>query len=107
VNQLRSNGFTVLLFPYESIVAAFAVGGIDADYGEGTSDAAMLRKVRQCEKLAMVKMEAIVESLLARGEAGLKDFMCALRKVLARRIVTLHPSATNCTGSGGRWPVAV
>src|SRR5437763_3929690 len=42
LNQLRSHGFTVLYFPYESIIAAFGSVGIDAAFDEDTPDSALL-----------------------------------------------------------------
>jgi hypothetical protein len=41
LNQLRSHGFAVLYFPYESIIAAFAASGIDAAFDE-------TRPIRSC-----------------------------------------------------------
>jgi len=46
LNQLRSHGFTVLYFPYESIIAAFGSVGIDAAFDEDTPDSDVLRKGR-------------------------------------------------------------
>jgi hypothetical protein len=45
LNQLRSHGFEVLYFPYQSVVKAFAVAGINATVEENTSDAQVKKKV--------------------------------------------------------------
>jgi hypothetical protein len=59
LNQLRSHGFAVLYFPYESVIAAFAVVGLDAAFDEDTSDAVLLRKVKAYKKLNAGERERI------------------------------------------------
>ena len=55
LNQLRSHGFTVLYFPYKSVIGAFAFAGIDAAFDEDTPDSQLLRKVKQYQKLSAAK----------------------------------------------------
>ena len=40
LEQLRSHGFNVLYFPYETLVSAFEAGAIDIRFDEGTPDEA-------------------------------------------------------------------
>jgi len=90
LNQLRSHGFTVLYFPYESVVAAFASVGIDAAFDEDTPDAHLLRRVRQYEKLTATRKERIAVFLRERHKAELQAFTSALRVTLTRRIVGVY-----------------
>ena len=52
LTQLRSLGFTVLYFSYESVVAVFRKYGVDAASDESTADVEFKRKVRSFEKLS-------------------------------------------------------
>ena len=38
ITQMKSSGFDIALFPYDSIVKAFLAVGIKADFDEDTSD---------------------------------------------------------------------
>jgi hypothetical protein len=46
IAQLRSFGFGVLYFPFDSIVQAFAEAGIDAHFDEASTDAAVRKKFK-------------------------------------------------------------
>jgi hypothetical protein len=63
LDQLRSNGFTVLFCPYDSIIAAFASVGIDAAFDEDTPDAVLLRKVKHYGRLKPAERERIATFL--------------------------------------------
>jgi hypothetical protein len=98
LNQLRSHGFNVVYFPYESIVAAFACEGIDAAFGEDTPDSHVLRKVRQYEKLTAAKRGRITAFLRNRHKGDIDAFIGALRVTLTRKVqcvyvLPLHGSA--------------
>jgi hypothetical protein len=45
LSQLRSLGFRILFFPYESIVEAFQMAGIDASFDEDTPEKEFRRKL--------------------------------------------------------------
>ncbi|MEQ1746263.1 MAG: hypothetical protein ABMA02_12620 [Saprospiraceae bacterium] len=51
LNQLRSLGFTVLFFPYSTIIRAFQEFGIDAKYDESTEEADFAEKIKSVEHL--------------------------------------------------------
>jgi hypothetical protein len=98
LNQLRSLGFNVVYFPYESVVAAFASAGIDATFDEDTPDAHSKRKVTQYGKLKTPQRERIAAFLRERHKADLTTFSAALRTTLTRSIrsvyvLPLHGSA--------------
>jgi hypothetical protein len=98
LNQLRSQGFTVLYFPYESVLAAFAQVGIDADFDEKTPDSILLKKVKQYGRLKKAQRERIAAFLRDRHGAELETFLSSLRLALTRKIecvfvLPLHGSA--------------
>lgn len=88
--QLRSHGFRVLYFPYESVVAAFATVGIDASFDERTPDGDLARKVAQFSKLSAQKKERIAESLREQHASELAAFVAAIEVSLNRSIVAVH-----------------
>ncbi len=105
INQLRSHGFTVLYFPYESIIAAFASAGIDAGFDETTPDSVLRRRVRQYEKLGDKQRERIAAFLRKQHRTDLEEFTSALRVTLTRRVITvyvlpLHGSPNTLTNVG-------
>lgn len=90
LSQLRSHGFTVLHFSYESIIAAFASEGINAAYDEDTSDSVLRRKVKQYERLAGGKKAAIDAFFRDQHEADLGRFTSAPRATLMRKIESVY-----------------
>lgn len=90
LNQLRSHGFTVLYFPYDSIVAAFASVGIDAAFDEDTPDSALLRKVKQYGKLKAAEQERIASFLRNRQKTDIDAFVSSLRIALTRKIESVY-----------------
>jgi len=103
LNQLRSHGFTVLYFPYESVVAAFAQVGIDAAYREDTSDSVLLERVKAHKKLKPAQRERIAARLRNQHKAQVDAFTSALRVTLTRAIASvyvlpLHGSARTLDG---------
>lgn len=98
LNQLRSHGFAVLYFPYDSVIAAFAEVGIDAAFDEDTSDAALLRKVNAYKKLKPAQRDRIAAFLRDQHKADVDAFTSLLRVALTRKIgsvyvLPLHGSA--------------
>ncbi|MBX3438333.1 MAG: hypothetical protein KF861_12640, partial [Planctomycetaceae bacterium] len=67
INQLKSHGFGVLYFPFESIVAAFRSVEIDAFFDETSSDLELQAKVDACNRLSRTERRKIVRSLRRRG----------------------------------------
>lgn len=90
LNQLRSHGFHVVHFPYDSVVAAFVSVGIDAAFDEDTPDAHLKRKVAQYEKLSASRRKKIAAFLCDRHEVELAAFTSALRTTLTRRIASIY-----------------
>ena len=99
LTQLRSLGFTVLFFPYESVVDAFSAVGIDIGFEETTLDDAVAAKVARWDNLVAARRELVPSELLARNSRAVSEFMAALRSSVSRqisliRISVLHGKAT-------------
>ena len=58
LTQIRSSGFEVVLFPYKSIVDAFASVGINAAFDEGTPDADVEKTIKKIKNLNAKKWAA-------------------------------------------------
>lgn len=97
LNQLRSHGFTVLYFPYASVIAAFAQLGIDAAFDENTSDAVLKKRVRQYGKLGPAQQERIATFLRNHHKADIDAFVSALRVTLTRKIAEVYVLALHGT----------
>ncbi len=100
VRQLASLGFKVLHFSYEDIVSAFAKVGIDARYGETTSDAACAAKIRAWGKLSVKSKLQLGRHLTKSKSSDVVEFIGALKKAITRqieviRILPLHGRAVN------------
>ncbi len=90
LNQLRSHGFTVLYFSYESVKAAFASAGVDAAFDEDTPDSNLLRRVKQYQKLPAKKKDGIAAFLRDRHKVDLEGFTSSLRVTLTRKIDSVY-----------------
>ncbi|MCX6774567.1 MAG: DNA methylase, partial [DPANN group archaeon] len=64
LKQLKSCGFTVLFFPYETVLEAFKTCGIDPSFGESTSDGVFALKIQAYEKLSRTERDLIGKELL-------------------------------------------
>jgi len=97
LQQLRSHGFSILYFPYETICRVFAAVGIDPAFDENTSDAELQDKFDAYESLAHKKKTRIVSTLMQLRKADLDNFLSGLETALKRTIekiyiVALHGS---------------
>jgi len=104
LDQLRSCGFVVAYFPYETLVQSFALAGIDASFDESTKESEFRRKIRLFDALSTKQVERIQESFLrsptreddsAVGEPPMERFIAALKTALSRgiqgiTIIVLH-----------------
>lgn len=95
LTQLKSLGFHVLYFPYETIVEAFRTANIDADFDENTPDAEFSRKVSQWNELSENQRSQISRTLVKRNSEEIQQFMNELNRAITRqieliRIIPLH-----------------
>jgi len=86
LTQLKSLGFQVLYFPYETVVAVFRKFGVDAASDEDTPDAEFQRKVVAYEKLATSQRSALARELLKANRAEVDAFMAALEASISRQV---------------------
>lgn len=91
--QLRSLGFSVLYFSYDSVVAAFNDYGITASFDEDTPDSAFEKKAKRYDKLSAGHKLGLARALLHKQKADVEEFMTALEKVISRQIdrITVLP----------------
>ena len=86
LDQLRSLGFQVLYFPYESLVAAFQSEGIDIAFDEGTPDHVFRQTTKRIENAPPEQMARIRTHLVVANQAAINSFFVALRRRLARHV---------------------
>lgn len=75
LEQLKSVGFHVLYFPYESIVAAFDSVGINARFDESTPDSDFLACVEQINALPAEKREQLKGYLAEEEKSYSPNFL--------------------------------
>jgi hypothetical protein len=86
LEQLRSLGFHVLYFPYDTLVAAFSDEGIDIAFEETTPDSAYRQCVKKIGAASRRKLEKIRTHLVAANQDKLDDFMASLGQRLGRLV---------------------
>lgn len=93
INQLRSLGFCVLYFSYESVLSAFKKYGIDASSEEDTPIAEFRKKVTAYDRLSHKRRTALAKALADMQVKDVTEFMTALEKVVSRQIerITILP----------------
>jgi|SRR5690348_2156194 len=91
--QLRSLGFSVLHFSYESVVAAFKQFGIDAFFDESTPRSEFRKKIALYGALSTEERRLLAQALLRTQGIEVRQFMSTLKKVVLRQIdrITILP----------------
>jgi hypothetical protein len=84
--QLKSLGFAVLYFSYDTVVEAFKRVGIDARFDEETPDAEFARKVRAWKKLPESQRNHVARTLIEINSTAVQQFMHGLKRAVTRRI---------------------
>ena len=84
--QMRSSGFEVALFPYESIVSAFASAGIIAEFDEGTSDDVFKATIKEIEAMSEQSRDHLKQELASTNQPLLDKFFSVLQDTLDRQI---------------------
>lgn len=84
LTQLKSLGFGVLYFPYESVVKAFAKFGIDAVFDEKTAEADFIKKIENWKRLP--NKEDVAKELLKLNKKGVDQFLASLSDSVSRFI---------------------
>jgi hypothetical protein len=86
LEQLRSLGFQILYFPYDTLIAAFASEGIDIRFDESTPDEAFVKCTEQIVNTGYVVMEKIKEHLIQANSIQIAQFFTSLDARLGRGI---------------------
>lgn len=86
LTQMKSSGFKVMLFPYETIISAFKSVGIDAKFDEDTPDAVFQKSINEIDGLNSTSRLRLKQHLVAANEKILKDFFGKLEETLDRKI---------------------
>ena len=86
LDQFRSHGFNIAYCPYETVVRAFANGGIDVSSEEVASDAELERKVRAFNRLSSVRRARIAKEIRRLHADQFDRFFNDLRSCLGRLV---------------------
>lgn len=86
LTQMRTSGFEVALFPYESIVAAFRSVGINAEFDEDTPDAVFQNTIQEIEALSSQQHNNLKNHLVRSNQQLLNNFFNELQATLDRQI---------------------
>jgi len=86
LTQMRTSGFEVALFPYESIVAAFASVSIAVNFDEDTPDAVFQGTIDSIEAISSDVRERLKQHLVVTNQDILNQFFSALQATLDRQI---------------------
>jgi hypothetical protein len=84
LDQLKSQGFCVLYFPYKSVVDAFAKYGIDATSDESTTEDEFRAKIASISKFENKAL--ISKKLLSINDHAVKEFLSSLHSAISRII---------------------
>lgn len=98
LSQLKSLGFALVYFPYESVIEAFKHVGIDAPFDEETAEAEFSRKIRAWKALGEGERLRVARTLVAINADQVQGFLKKLKRAVTRRIksvrvIPLHGSA--------------
>lgn len=84
LEQLKSQGFSVLYFSYASVLQAFEKFGVDASFDEETPEDEFMNKLGQLKKLG--DLSDIARELMAINKNQVADFFKSLEQSVVRFI---------------------
>lgn len=88
ITQLKSLGFDVLYFSYDTIVKAFSKFGIDASFEENTPTAEFDKKILQWEQFK--EKDKLAKQLLRLNKEQVTSFFEDLEKCVSRYIISVQ-----------------
>jgi hypothetical protein len=102
LNQLKSLGFQILFFSYESIIDAFQSVGLDAKFDEDTPEKEFRKKISRWNTLSKRARQKVADRLIGRHKKDVETFLAALQKTVSRQIskiiiIPLHGSEMEYT----------
>ncbi len=86
LTQMRTSGFEVALFPYESIVDAFASVGVAVNFDEDTPDSVFQATIDRIEAISSDIRDQLKKHLVATNQGILSQFFAELQATLDRQI---------------------
>jgi hypothetical protein len=100
LSQLKSNGFAVLYFPYETVVKAFKKFGVDVSFDEKTAELDFRKKIENWKMLP--DKSAVAKELMRLNKKDVNEFFASLTNSVKRfieRIIVLplHGQENVCT----------
>lgn len=87
LDQLRSLGFQVLYFPYDTLVAAFAEEDLAISFDESTPDEVFRATADRIKSAPQGVLERIKQRLVEANQEQINEFFAALSYRLDRQIV--------------------
>lgn len=90
LTQLRSLGFAIVYISLDDVIEAFRRVGIDASFGENTSDADFAEKVEAWDALSGKKRARVSKALIAINSPQVTTFLERLKAVVIRRVVRIR-----------------
>jgi hypothetical protein len=101
ITQLKSNGFALVYFSYDSVCQAFSKVGIDARFDESTPDDVIADKVAAWDSLTPEQKKKVATALRADNTSDLTQFMAALERAINRQIESIRILALH--GTMAEW----
>lgn len=90
IQQLKDDDFHVLYIPFEKIVSAFSLHGLDIDYGESTRESEIRKKFTAVSKKSnRMLIEAVRNTLLRDCRREISRFVSELTASYRRKIKTI------------------
>jgi hypothetical protein len=86
LKQLKSLGFIILYFPYDMIVNAFRIMGIDVYFEESTQEDYFAKQIALWEKLDKTQKNKIYEKITEQNLYKINQFMSFLQLKLEKKI---------------------
>ncbi len=93
LTQLKSCGFTVLYFDYDTIMKAFDAVGIDARFDEDTPDSSVSKKLKAYKSLTVAKITTIENHLRESKVKEIDAFIKSLSKVVIKGVKSITISS--------------
>ncbi len=90
LTQLKSLGFRVLYFPYDTIIKAFNSVNINAFYDETTADSEFIERVNKWKSLSTEQHNLVTIELTKIYLKEILKFMQSLQIFITRRIISIR-----------------
>jgi hypothetical protein len=91
LEQLRSQGFGILHFPYPTVVEAFKTVNMDVSFDEKTPEIEFKRRIKDWNEVG--DKDAVCKELFRINHHGVEEFLSMLKKSVSRQIcsITIFP----------------